>query len=137
MTGSDRTCSQIREYLSTMDDWPDATPGRRMMERMLRNYFFWKGGLGQMNANLNHGSGATGSNGAQPGSAGEGRSRFGGNSEDSEALKRKAVYNRGQVPPGKRRRIRGGSFAASLVNRHGAKHGPASLEHEASEMAQL
>lgn len=130
MASGDRTCSQLREYLSSREPFPeeDSTAGQTMMERLLRTYFWWKGGLGDMSRNLR---------GSKDRSGGAGSKSRGGGSSSSGG-------GRGQ-PSFKRRRVRGGSVAASMTSgrkERNAETGEeemknAELEDEAEEIADL
>ncbi|KAK0520363.1 DNA repair protein RAD16, partial [Tilletia horrida] len=134
MTSTDRTCAQVREFLGTMhepDDHPDVkglTPGRKMMLRLFRNYFLWKGGLGRLNSNAKAaGGGQQGGNSnshAGGGSGGAGGS--GAQDNRSDAMKRKdaAGNQRGGQPAAKRRRQRGGAAAGAGGPGRGADSGP-------------
>lgn len=60
MTTTDRTCLQLREYLSTMQRVDPATgkstgnrAGRKLMLRRLRNHLNWKAGMEQMRSGYN------------------------------------------------------------------------------------
>lgn len=144
MTQTERTCSQLRDYVSSMDASilggasreEDATPGRKLMEKQLRNYFLWKGGLGNMNSNLR----TTADVAPQPGTSktnGD-ASRGAQGQYESEGLKRKEVWERGRAPPNKRRRQRGGSTAASSATSRGdLRSAPEALESEANSLAQF
>ncbi|PWN88390.1 DNA repair protein [Acaromyces ingoldii] len=144
MTQTERTCSQLRDYVSSMDASilggasreEDATPGRKLMEKQLRNYFLWKGGLGNMNSNLR----TTADVAPQPGTSNTNgdASRGAQGQYESEGLKRKEVWERGRAPPNKRRRQRGGSTAASSATSQGdLRSAPEALESEANSLAQF
>ncbi|KAK0543291.1 DNA repair protein RAD16 [Tilletia horrida] len=127
MVSTDRTCAQVREFLGTMhegDEYPgnkEMTPGRRMMLRLFKNYFHWKGGLGRLNSNVSaaasaqpsNGSGgstATG-NGSGPNGGSTTASSSGSSDRRSEAMKRKDSRN--DRCAAKRRRQRGGAAAGA------------------------
>ncbi|KAN0059816.1 DNA repair protein RAD16 [Thecaphora frezii] len=134
MTNSERTCSQIREILSTMHLCPENSPGKLLMRKLLRNYFFWKGGLGKLNANLkNDGQAST------PASSTDRAERPGqGEGTTSEALKRKAAFQRSWQPQYKRRRQRGGGTSASssrFANVAAPTGGASALEEEAGHVS--
>ncbi|KAE8209476.1 hypothetical protein CF327_g6551 [Tilletia walkeri] len=130
MTSTDRTCAQIREYLGTMhepDEHPgrkNFTPGKKMMLRLFKNYFHWKGGLGRMSSNVKGSFPAVGQQGGTNGTTGSpsrgsaANSSAGGSSavdRRSEAMKRKdaSFQQRGGHHAAKRRRQRGGAAAAA------------------------
>lgn len=159
MTGSDRTCTQLREYLSSMEgsilsgvtkgagiggddeENSDSNPGRKLMERYLRNYFFWKSGLGQTSANIfnsRNGNDALHSYSAKNSASTSGNvmnSTGGRVGVENEALKRKAEFNKSRGSQ-KRRRQRGGAGAGG-PGRAGKDAGPAEAEKEAEEVADL
>ncbi|KAH0556270.1 hypothetical protein GP486_005803 [Trichoglossum hirsutum] len=112
MCGDESTCRQLKEYLQTMhvrpenleegegeqEDGPGARPSAAyMMRRKLRNYLKWKKDFAKVSASL-----------------------F---AENQKALKGSADFQRGseayrgKAPPNKRRRVRGGSIAASAPSR--------------------
>ncbi|KAG8842037.1 hypothetical protein FRC20_004668, partial [Serendipita sp. 405] len=98
MCSSDRTCNQIREFLSSMDPTAKSgSKGRKFMESRLRSYLFWKGKLGQEGKRRDGGDSSN--NG--PNSAGTSAE-----TGTSEALKRKDA--RMKERQGSRRRVRGG-----------------------------
>jgi DNA excision repair protein ERCC-4 len=131
MVESERTCFQIRDFLSTMSTSilganavKDANPGRKVMERQLKDYFIWKTDLGNMGTNLRTGAanGQQGQNGqATP------QSKQQANFE-SDQLKRKDHLN-------KRRRLRGGAASAGGLSRKNPQSAPENLEVEAGEVA--
>lgn len=137
MTSSERTSSQLREYLSTReaakantaDDKPSQTAGKGMMERLLTTYFWWKGSLGEMARNSR--GGVSKASTSQDGNNGAGPSQL-----------RSVPASRGQ-PAFKRRRIRGGgSVGGSASTREDEKAlaGDArdeGLEDEAETIADL
>jgi DNA excision repair protein ERCC-4 len=138
MTSSDRTCSQLREYLSSRDPTftasgaPSAHAGQHMMERLLRTYFWWKGGLGDMARNLR-------------GSKSQPMTRNPSAAKKPAASVRGAETNGRRQPSYKRRRVRGGSVAASVEGGRKAvdevtgeeKNVGAGLEDEAESIADL
>lgn len=131
MASGDRTCSQLREYLSSREPLPedDSTAGQTMMERLLRTYFWWKGGLGDMSRNLR---------GSKDRAGGAGSKSRGGGSSSSNG-------GRGTSNSFKRRRVRGGSVAASMTSGRKGRNAEtgeeeeknAELEDEAEEIADL
>ncbi|KAL7412836.1 hypothetical protein BDY24DRAFT_352173 [Mrakia frigida] len=143
MATGDRTCSQLREYLSSREPFPDddAEAGRTMMERLLRTYFWWKGGLGDMSRNLRGSKARAGSSTSGKGSSSGTGSGSGSGRGGSSAG---GGGGRGQ-PSFKRRRVRGGSVAASMTSgrkERNAETGEAEeqnaeLEDEAEEIADL
>ncbi|PWN52772.1 hypothetical protein IE53DRAFT_311477 [Violaceomyces palustris] len=137
MTESDRTCSQVREILSSMDECPKEAPGRHLMEHLLGDYLYWKSSLGKMDANLK-GKPMSSSSGPTLNHIQEDRT----SSESSEptenqneALKRKASMQRGQQ---KRRRQRGGSVGwAAAARKSTVVAGPQAFEEENAEISGL
>lgn len=134
MCGSERTGFQLRQILSTMDECPEDSPGKNLMQRLLRSYFLWKGGLGK----LNNTSSQT------PRSETSGQANAGGsNAADTgavnEALKRKAMAQRGPNAAAKRRRQRGGASgsAGGRFNKATDATGVASFEAEAAQVSKL
>lgn len=95
MCSSSDTCATLREYLSTMTD---EEGGQDMMRSKLSSYFFWKAAMGTMQRNLRGG-------GVRPQKVELVRSEGG---FEGQAVRRKAEWQRGQAPSGKRRRVRGG-----------------------------
>ena len=117
MCQSERTCTQLREYLATMRPFVPGVAqdtdqaGRQMMERLLRTYFFWKNGLRDISRNFK---------------------RRSANLLDETAIAAPAIgneipargatnYQRGGQPPNKRRRVRASSVAASVSDRNRQK----------------
>ena len=111
MCSDNRTCRQLREYLSAMyatidKDTPDGTPNSEktkpsaevMMRRKLRDYLRWKIPFSNVSKNLS----------AKPGAA-----------EDSTRPQRPAgaPLQQERAPPNKRRRVRGGGMASSTGGR--------------------
>ncbi|KAI9863177.1 MAG: hypothetical protein M1813_003997 [Trichoglossum hirsutum] len=112
MCGDESTCRQLREYLQTMhvrpedreegegerEDGPDMKPSAAyMMRRKLRNYLKWKKDFAKVSASL-----------------------FAENQKalmSSADSQRGTGAYRGKAPPNKRRRVRGGSMAASAPPR--------------------
>lgn len=140
MCSSDRTCMQLREYLSIMKPFkPGGEPnteraGRSMMERLLRTYFFWKNGLQDISQTFKRSASDSTEDGQQQQQAKQSDQR-GGNGNGL----------RGGAPPNKRRRVRAGSMAANqAVNRQRRKEGEdleiagvVDLEEEAGDIAAL
>ncbi|BGP57899.1 DNA repair protein RAD16 [Rhodotorula sphaerocarpa] len=125
MCNSSDTCSTLGDYLSSDDPDDDH---RRLLETRLNNYFFWKAHVGKLQTSLRRTPGfnkgvrrpsssndststpsAGGSNGTRAQTPAE---RNGDEGELSAALRRKDM-RRGQAPPGKRRRVRGGGAVGS------------------------
>ncbi|KAI5452177.1 DNA repair protein RAD16 [Naganishia albida] len=110
LCNSERTCSQLREYLSTMQPFTPGQhnetegAGRTMMERLLRTYFYWKNGLRDISQTFKRNLTADKEDQlnvvGQEGPTANGRTGQPG-------------YRRGGVPPNKRRRTRAGSTSAS------------------------
>lgn len=152
MTGSDRTCTQLREYLSSMnssvlsrvtsgagmgngdDDDRSNSPGRALMEKYLRNYFFWKGGLGQTSSNLSNSKSNSSSTFIQENGVPQANPNSRAALLESEALKRKAAFTKASGQ--KRRRQRGGAGAGG-PGRAGKETGPVEAEKEAEDVASL
>lgn len=108
--------------------------GRRMMERLLTTYFFWKNGLSDISKSFKRGLGAMNTDDGRQVNEPAPKASYGG----------RGGYNRG-APPNKRRRVRGGSVAATQAkNRQRRKEGDdleiageADLEEEAGDIADL
>lgn len=162
MCNSSDTCSTLGDYLSS-DNPEDDT--RALLEQRLNSYFFWKAHVGKLQAALrrtpgfNKGErrasttdGGTGSGtgiSSNPASANSPKRNF-DDSELSVALRRKDM-RRGQAPPNKRRRVRGGGAAGSTAgtSHSGASGGtgalfaaatganPEALEEDAKTIANL
>lgn len=103
MCSDQRTCRQLREYISTMhakvaqsikkgDDDEEGSSAEVMMRRRLREYLNWKRSLSNVNKNLSDDdrSGRPAESAAQP---------------------------QGRPPPNKRRRVRGGGSVTSAAGR--------------------
>lgn len=135
MCGSERTGFQLRQILSTMDECPEDSPGKHLMQRLLRSYFLWKGGLGKLN---NTGSQTTGPEASGSNSAATTAST-GDTGAVNEALKRKAMAQRGPNAAVKRRRQRGGASgsAGGRFNKATDANGVASFEAEAAQVSKL
>lgn len=166
MCNSTDTCLTLGNYLSSLN--PETSEGRSFLESKLNSYFFWKAHMGKMQNSLkrtpgfNKGERRSSSSNVAAGSSGSsttagafassnGGTKFGGNKdgdgEMSAALKRKD-FKRGQAPPTKRRRVRGGGAAGSNA---GATHtsgaapmfsaatgaNPEALEEEVKKIAEL
>jgi DNA excision repair protein ERCC-4 len=134
MCSSDRTSNLVQDFLSTMD--PMAAPGtkgRKLMEKKLRSYLFWKGKLGS------EGKAASNSDPAKP----PGVELAG----ISDALKKKDARNKERQ--GSRRRTRGGPPNLNATSRtvgersmdpglrSGAMGGEGIVREEADELALL
>lgn len=104
------------------------------MQRLLRSYFRWKGGLGKLNTAPPQNS--------HPEANGQ-DSSGGSNATDAgainEALKRKAMAQRGPNAAAKRRRQRGGasSSVGGRFNKAADAAGVASFEAEAVQVSKL
>lgn len=141
MVETERSCLQIREFLSTMrtsvlgrreqqQQQQRNRPGRRLMERQLKEYFQWKYNLGTMSSNLRNPLFAS--------TAPQQQQSNGRNSNyESEALKRKEIWEGGRAPAHKRRRQRGGAVLGGASSRRNTGNAPENLEAEASDVAQL
>ncbi|CAO1633576.1 unnamed protein product [Parajaminaea phylloscopi] len=145
MTASDRSCWQVRSFLSTMDDsiiGPQEdegedgeavsnAPGRKLMQRSLRNHFRWKVSMGRMTTNLKTGGAPTATTATTPASEDPSKQPY-----ESEALKRKVPWERGQAPPTKRRRQRGGMVTSATSRQSRDPVAAAELmEQEAADFA--
>lgn len=108
MCGDRGTCAQIREYLQSMHVMPDEAEedeygvpgngkpsGKAMMRRRLRNYLLWRKDFVRASSSLFQ----------------ENEKYINGTVDPRQQA------NRGRAPPNKRRRIRGGSAAASAPTR--------------------
>lgn len=128
MCSDQRTCSQLREYLSTMhvkvetgteDSFQDAeessnrSSAELLLRRKLREYLNWKRNFSRVNANLY---------GTKPGS---------NNTPTARAANGAPLNPR--APPNKRRRVRGGGTAASAP----ARAPNSSVQTETEEPAQV
>lgn len=98
-----------------MDRCPNEQPGKKLMQKLLRNYFFWKGGLGKIQSNLSKDGSQTDSGTMKKKPTGAAEQ---GDGIISDALKRKGAYQRGQQPLNKRRRQRGGASGNAGVHLH-------------------
>ncbi|KAI9786464.1 MAG: hypothetical protein M1839_006924 [Geoglossum umbratile] len=131
MCGDESTCRQLREYLQTMHVRPDDHEGDEsgregkqdmkpsaayMMRRKLRNYLNWKKDFAKVSASL----------------FAENQKALNGSTD----LRRGGESYRGKPPPNKRRRVRGGSAAASGPSR--VTNGSIQItEDQASHVAEL
>ncbi|GAA5984360.1 hypothetical protein JCM10908_003314 [Rhodotorula pacifica] len=128
MCNSSDACSTLGDYLSS-DSPEDDT--RALLEQRLNKYFFWKAHVGKLHTSLRRTPGfnkgerrpsTTDSNtgtisGATSGAAvtsSPKRNFNDGGGELSAALRRKDM-RRGQAPPNKRRRVRGGGTVGSVA----------------------
>ncbi|CAG8531507.1 8007_t:CDS:10 [Paraglomus occultum] len=118
MAGSERTCSQLREYLTvTNHGQHDIGGSNLMLKDLLRNYFRWKGAIPNVNEKLfKKDDEGTSENAAET---------------DEGGIKQK--YHRGRPPPYKRRRVRGGSSSAASSSRPT----PSTIEEETKEIVSL
>lgn len=128
MCSSTRTCLTLGSYLA--DSNPDAGTGHNMLESKLQSYFYWKAHVGKMQKSLKRtpdfakgarrststpgtsGGGATGSSSAGTGTP-YGAKRPSDDAGEMSAALRNKDQRRGQAPPTKRRRVRGGGAAGS------------------------
>lgn len=116
MCSGERTCAQLREYLSDIKPFIPGEvneidqAGKQMMERMLRTYFFWKNGLRDISQTFKRGSDEA--NGPASASTSSGI----GNRGSGHGIS----FRNGQ-PPNKRRRVRASSTAASVADRNRQK----------------
>lgn len=141
MVESERTCLQIRELLSSMPPFAlgqnkKSAPGRTLLRRQLKKYFEWKSFLGNMGTNLRNPhfvSSAPQSKLAEQGISTANNQ----NTYESEALKRKEIWEGGRAPAHKRRRQRGGSVLGSTSSRRDPSNVTKNLESEADDIARL
>ena len=144
MCSSERTCTLVREFLTTMDgNAPPGQKGRILLENRLRSYLFWKGKLGKQGKDSDIRTKDLGNSG------GPSTSNVGNVPESgvSEALRRKDARNKERQ--GSRRRVRGGAPATGMNTgggterasdpgiRSGAMGGEGVLNEEADELALL
>ncbi|GES78268.1 DNA repair protein [Rhizophagus clarus] len=124
MVENERECSQLREYLSTIHiaERQGVSKGSIMLERLLKNYFKWKSGMSKVSKNLFNGNDK------------EKCKEVNSNNGKDEQLKR-GTFQRGQQPPNKRRRVRGGSSTATTSAVSTRKLKAKILEEEAQEIA--
>ncbi|KAJ9122540.1 hypothetical protein QFC22_001969 [Naganishia vaughanmartiniae] len=135
LCNSDRTCSQLREYLSTMKPFTpgrhteEAGAGKPMMERLLRTYFYWKNGLRDISQTFQRGATENKEEELNVVDEQQNSNRAG-----------QSGYKRGGVPPNKRRRTRAGSMAASFSRAKKREDrtiaGQDDLENEATEISE-
>ncbi|CAG8504551.1 10589_t:CDS:10 [Paraglomus brasilianum] len=115
MAGSERTCSQLREYLTATNHGQHNVGGSNpILKDLLRNYFRWKGAIPNVSEKLFKEDDKIASDNTTE--TGEG------------GIKQK--YHRGQPPPNKRRRVRGGSSTAASSSRPA----PSTIEEETKEI---
>jgi DNA excision repair protein ERCC-4 len=132
MCSSDRTSNLVQDFLSTMDPMAAAgAKGRKLMEKKLKSYLFWKGRLGSEGKTIDN---------ADPTKSTE-------VTGISDALKRKDARNKERQ--GSRRRTRGGPPNSDAAGRtvgersmdpglrSGAMGGEGILKEEADELAIL
>jgi DNA excision repair protein ERCC-4 len=156
MTATDRTRAQLQSYLSSMNDSiigePDqaegdeaeasAAPAKRMMMRFFREYLKHKGALGQMahtwDTPLGGSSETSGTNRLASAAASTTSSpdKDGAQSFESDALKRKQIWERGAAPPNKRRRQRGAAVSGTGSSRSTATAAER-FEKEAMELSEF
>lgn len=141
LCNSDRTCSQLREYLSTMEPFTTGQhnestgAGKTMMERLLRTYFYWKNGLRDISQTFKKRPATNGDD--QLSAVREDSSNTGNGAYRTG----QSGYKRGGVPPNKRRRTRAGSTAASSSRSQKREDrsiaGQEDLENEVIEISDL
>jgi len=133
MCNSERTATLIRDYLSTLDqNAPRGQKGRKIMERRLRNYLFWKGRLTNSGGKSQREVGQSVSAPRTPAT----------DDQPSEALRRKDALKKERL--GSRRRMRGGPPGGAPSERTqepetrtGAMGGESVMQHEAEQLAEL
>ncbi|CAO1631937.1 unnamed protein product [Jaminaea pallidilutea] len=149
MTSGDRNCNQIRRFLSSMGDCvigaqddeiqrkSEFAPGRKMMRRVLKDHFMWKATVGQINSALRDGPAAANgsSNSARNASPQKNGNANAESAYESEAMKRKVPWERGQAPPNKRRRQRGGMASSMSTRQKDPSTASDLLNKEASDFA--
>ena len=133
MCNSERTATLIRDYLSMVDqNAPRGQKGRKIMERRLRNYLFWKGRLNDSGGKSQREVGQSVPAPMTPMT----------NDQPSEALRRKDALKKERQ--GSRRRVRGGTPGGAPSERTkepeartGAMGGESVVQHEAEQLAEL
>lgn len=111
MCSSQRTCELLSEYLSSMVPSAErGSKGRKMMERRLRLYLWWKG---KLSSNQKEGRGIFQLPASGPGDAPQHQTEA--NSGISDALKKKDAVTKDRLA--NRRRLRGGGPAAAASGR--------------------
>lgn len=117
MASSADTCSTLREYLSATSDG-NGDGGQSMLFAKLQRYFWWKRDMGKMAKNMRkvHKTGWAPRHAAPK----TGDVLPTADGVESAAMKRKREYQRGQVPGGKRRRVRGGASAGGVARSESA-----------------
>ena len=130
MVSDSRSATLIREYLSTMDKYPEA-PGRAMLENRLKGYVYWKRELSENDKSKPSKSSASASTSNQNAS-----------SAASEAIRKKDAARADLA--NRRRRVRGGGTTGATVGRgnvkveeEGAIPGQSIITTEADEIAEL
>ncbi|CAG8438592.1 3356_t:CDS:10 [Funneliformis mosseae] len=125
MVENERECSQLREYLSTMHiaEQQGLSKGGFMLRRLLKNYFRWKSGLSKVSNKMFIESNKE---------SGGGRNI---NSGKGNEQPKRGIFQRGQQPSNKRRRVRGGSSTATLSTNTTRNTNVKTLEEEAQEIA--
>ncbi|OZJ03595.1 hypothetical protein BZG36_03031 [Bifiguratus adelaidae] len=115
----ERTCLQLREYLSTMHlgKGLGGSGGQPMLRRLLKNYFRWKTGIAKVKQNIFEKDKQSNGQGSTPPQEGQRPHR-----------------GPGVPPPNKRRRVRGGS-AAAAAGLHSTRRNMDELDQEARELA--
>ncbi|CAG8539747.1 12641_t:CDS:10 [Ambispora leptoticha] len=141
MTEDIRTCSKLREYLSTnQNDLKEGeTRGRPMLNKLLKSYFRNKDGITKASRNL-HQSASKSKNTDNAENKVYKKSESASINERTDKTKLKTPYKRVQQPPNKRRRVRGGSIAAAIVSRNPTMTTnitPHSVDNEIKEIADL
>lgn len=146
MTSDGNSCRQVRQFLETMkpsvigqpdeeEEDPEqhdveaedaGRPGRKMMMGRLKRYFKYQHSVSTVTTNLRLGpeQDAGEASAAESSRTGGGGAAENNNNTsnpttafESDALKRKQIWERGQGPPNKRRRQRGGGAVGSAPSR--------------------
>jgi DNA excision repair protein ERCC-4 len=133
MCNSERTATLIRDYLSMVDqNAPRGHKGRKIMERRLRSYLFWKGRL----------TDSGGKSQREVGLSVSAPKTLVTDDQPSEALRRKDALKKERQ--GSRRRVRGAPPGGAPSERTqepearaGAMGGESVVQHEAQQLAEL
>ncbi|EIW85970.1 hypothetical protein CONPUDRAFT_140757 [Coniophora puteana RWD-64-598 SS2] len=126
MTSSARSAELISEFLSDMDaSAPRGRMGKKMMERKLRRYLWWKGRL----AADKRGSSSLENTSSQP----QGRKQDNGSGQVSEALARKDKSKADRSA--NRRRLRGGAPTVAPTRTEATRTGTTGTGDDADTIA--
>lgn len=154
MTSTSKSCESVQRYLSEMTDSiigapddvvdeeghtdPSSTPGRTTMMTSLKRYLYDKMSLANMTATMK-GTSAAAAEGGEGNQQSPQKASTSSTSQpyESEALKRKQVWERGAAPPTKRRRQRGGANMSVGQRGDGTSLASEQLEKEAAELSEF